>query len=148
MLTDKDRLAVLDLYGRYAHAFDHARADDCAELFTADATFTTRGRTPIAGRDALREFFTQASTRSPGARHFTSNIVLTSAGPDRLDGSAYVMVLRITDDSVRLASLGVYQDQFVRTDAGWLIQSRHFLPAIPDTLAGGVLVAAAPSVLS
>jgi SnoaL-like domain len=142
VLNDQDRLAVIELYGRYAHAFDHARARDCAELFTAEATFTTEGRTPITGRDALEEFFTEAATRSPGSRHFTSNIILDGAGPDRLYGSAYVLVLRVTDDSVLLASMGVYRDQFVRTDAGWLIQSRHFLPAIPSALAGAPLVSA------
>jgi uncharacterized protein (TIGR02246 family) len=144
MLTDTDRLAVTELHGRYAHAFDAARARECAELFTADAIFTTHGRSPINGRDALEEFFTQAATRSPGARHFVSNIVLEAVAPNRVDGSAYVVVLRITEDSVRLASLGVYRDEFVRTDGGWQIQSRHFLPAIPEALGGAVLAAAGP----
>lgn len=144
MLTDKDRLAVTEIYARYAHAFDDARAHDCAALFVADGTFASQGRTPITGHEALEAFFTQATTRSPGARHFTSNIILDAVGPDRVDGSAYVMVLRITDDSVRLSSLGVYRDEFVRTDRGWLIQSRHFAPAIPEALAGAVLVGASP----
>lgn len=148
MLTANDRLAVIELYGRYAHAFDHGRAHDCAELFAAEASFTTEGRTPITGRGALEEFFTEATTRSPGSRHFTSNIILDAAGPDRLDGSAYVVVLRVTADNVLLASLGTYRDQFVRSAGGWLIQSRHFLPAISPTLAGAALVSAQSEVPS
>lgn len=144
MLTDTDRLAVHELYGRYAQAFDDARAHECAELFTKNAIFMTQGRSPINGRDALEEFFAQAATRSPGARHFVSNIVLEGVGPDRVDGSAYVLVLRITHDSLRLASLGVYRDEFVRAGSGWQIQSRHFLPVIPEALAGAAL-ASAPS---
>lgn len=142
VLNETDRLVVTELYGRYAHAFDNARGHECAQLFTAEATFSTHGRSPINGRDALEEFFTQAATRSPGVRHFVSNIVLDVVGPDRIDGSAYVMVLRITDDSLRLASLGTYRDQFVRNDVGWLIQSRYFLPAIPEALSGAALVSA------
>jgi len=139
MLTETDHLAVTELYGRYAHAFDGARARECAELFSTDGTFTVHGRSPINGRAALEEFFVKAA-QSPGSQHFVSNIVLDVVGPDRVDGSAYVVVLRVNEDSVRLASVGSYRDEFVRANGNWLIRSRYFRPVLPEALAGAALV--------
>jgi hypothetical protein len=135
-------LAVTELYGRYSHAFDSGQAQACAELFTADATFTTYGRPPIIGRVALQEFFTHAAARSRGMRHFVSNIVLGPLPPDRVIGSAYVLALRVDGDTLRLASLGGYRDEFVCADGIWLIGSRYLTPAIPDVLSGAVVAQA------
>lgn len=134
-------MAVGELYGRYSHAFDSGEAQRCAELFTSDATFTTHGRAAIVGRPALVEFFATAAARSPGVRHFVSNVVLDGVAGDRVTGMAYVLVLRIDGDVLRLASIGTYRDEFVCDGGRWLISSRYFVPAIPDGLAGAVLTA-------
>lgn len=130
---------VAELYARYSHAFDSGQVQVCAELFTADATFTTHGRSAIVGRDALREFFAAACARSSGMRHLVSNIVLDEVTPDTVQGSAYVLALRADGDTLRLATMGNYADEFVREDGRWLFRSRYFTPAIPAELSGAPL---------
>jgi uncharacterized protein (TIGR02246 family) len=120
---------VVELYGRYSQAFDSGQAQVCAELFTPDAVFTNHGKPPVVGRAALQEFFGQAATRSVGVRHFVSNIVLDEVAPERVRGSAYVLLIRADSGGLQFVTMGTYADEFVYTDGRWLIGSRYFTPA-------------------
>jgi hypothetical protein len=120
---------VAELYGRYSQAFDSGQAQVCAELFTLDAVFTNHGKEPVVGRAALQEFFGQAAARSVGVRHFVSNIVLDEMAPDRVRGSAYVLLIRAEGGALQLVTMGTYADEFVYLEGRWLIRSRYFTPA-------------------
>lgn len=138
-LSTVDRLAIVELYGRYSQAFDGGQAHVCTDLFTADGVFSNKGRTEIVGGAALLEFFSAAAARSAGTRHVVSNIVLETLSPDRARGSAYVVVLRIDSAGLTLVTMGDYTDEFARVDGRWRIAKRLYAPAIPDGLAGVVL---------
>ncbi|MCU1482254.1 MAG: hypothetical protein JWQ19_3040 [Subtercola sp.] len=80
-----DRLDILDLYARQAHAIDSGRAADWAQCFTADGVFvsptynlTATGRTELT---AFAESSNSAAlARGDQLRHWLDAIVMTPTG--------------------------------------------------------------------
>lgn len=133
-LDAADRLEILDLYARYGFAFDAAEAEEWASLFAADGRFIRPGQPDLQGPEDLAALCRGRATSTPGIRHFTANVTIApSAGGAR--GRAYVIVLRMDDDgSVRLYTLGCYEDELVKLAQGWRFQSRTFLPWLAPEL--------------
>jgi hypothetical protein len=138
MLTVAHRLEIADLYGRYSHAFDDGHGDEVARLFTADGTFAREGAEPVVGQANLAAMANAAAGR--GMRHMVSNIVIEPA-PDGASGRAYALVLVVGSVELRLATFGRYDDEFVRTPAGWRFRARRFTPFVTKELAGAVVAA-------
>jgi len=127
-LTDQDRSEIRDLVARYAQALGSCAADDYANLFTSDGTFTSddfRGarhralygtRGTLRGRDELRElvrteeFCLEGKPSTAGARPAPS--VAIEPAPEGARGSA------------PLGNGGRYEDVYVKTAEGWRFKSR------------------------
>jgi uncharacterized protein (TIGR02246 family) len=135
-----DRVAITELYARYSTSFDTGDVPGCIELFTEDGTFTVTGREPVAGTAALAQFFAAAAQRSAGTHHIVSNILVEKMSTDRARGSARVLALRVDGETVRLAALGRYRDEFAKVDGRWLIHTRCVDSGVPDSLVGAVVV--------
>lgn len=132
-LAADDRLAILDLYGSYARRFDGGDAQGWAALFAPNGTFVIGDQAVIEGRDALAAFVRRQQERSPGVRHFVSNITLAPDSEGVL-GTAAVLVLRLVPTEVRILNVGGYEDLIVSTDAGWRFQRRTFIPWLSPEL--------------
>lgn len=137
-LSADDRLDIIELPGRYADALDRLQPEQLRSVFTSDAIWEA----PVDGRpgggfrlDGLAEIMTfmGRSDVHPGA-HLMTNIYIVAVGEDP-DGAGPL---------VNLASRGVfpvgpsdrknptavffgrYDDDVVRTEAGWRIRHRRY----------------------
>jgi non-heme chloroperoxidase len=127
-LTERDRTEIRGLVTRYAEALGGCAADDYANLFTEDGTFTSddfRGakhrqmygqKATLRGRDQLKElvrteeFCLDGKPRAAGSRPAPTVTIHASAEGAR--GSAPIG----TD--------GRYDDVYVKTAQGWRFKSR------------------------
>lgn len=138
-----DRLAIYELYARYAQATDLRDGTAYASCFTTDGwtdissfghvdELRERGMTFVDpdGKVRGRENLTAIATKAPGAelyRHFTLNALVTSLAGDRATGQAYFLVV---SPSGQIHQFGRYVDLIVRdTDGQWRFSERMDIAA-------------------
>lgn len=138
-----DRLAIYELYARYAQAADLPGGDEYADCFTADgwtdisfghtaASFRERGLDCLdeSGKVRGRANLTTIATKvrgQPVYRHLTVNAHVATYDGDRATGSAYFVV--ISPDG-RIHQFGRYEDVIVRDgDGQWRFAERIDLAA-------------------
>ena len=124
--------ACTDLVLDYAYYRDRADAQAVADLFTADALLRVLGQ-DFDGNAAIRSRIEQGRG-GPVFRHMMSTVRIFVEDEDHARGVSYVTVYSAPAGELPRplgAPLGVgeYHDQFVRTEAGWKIQRREFVPA-------------------
>jgi uncharacterized protein (TIGR02246 family) len=80
-LTAEDRLEIAELFARWSHAEDSGRAEDWADVFTADGTHVNSKGETAAGREALAENSRQrwAKPASRLAVHWLGDPVVEAA---------------------------------------------------------------------
>lgn len=139
-----DRLAIYELYARYAQAADLEDGKAYAACFTEDGwtdissfghtaeSFRERGldcldeEGKVRGRDGL----TKIAGKAPGMpifRHLTVNALVTSYAGERATGTAYFVVLSPRGG---IHQYGRYEDVIVRdTDGEWRFSERMDLAA-------------------
>jgi hypothetical protein len=128
-LDVESRLELLDLYARYTHAFDAGRAEDVATLFAGDGEFLRAGSGPVRGHVALAEMVRRAhGAQLTSRQHLVTSILLEADTARTARGTAYVTVLTVVSDTVRVAAHGRYLDTFSRDGERWRIQERLFVP--------------------
>lgn len=115
----------------YARCVDFRDYDAFIELFTEDGELDV-GRSLI-GRAAIAD----AMSRRPDelkSRHVLSNIFIDVIDADRARGISYLTLYRhigpesLTGKPIEFsgpAAVGHYEDQFVRTESGFLFQRRR-----------------------
>jgi hypothetical protein len=122
-----DRLDILDLFARYAHAVDLCDWEMLREVFSDDveANYTTvaqytQNHTPILHgiEDIIHYFNTVMPHIGPGLTHFMTNHLI------RLDGDE----ANITSHNhvLNLAQGGVYHTHAKRTPKGWRLDRLRF----------------------
>jgi hypothetical protein len=144
LLTDSDRLELLDLCARYYVSTDEADVDGFMDCWvdSDDIVFESAFGT-FKGRKAIRDFETAHVTggMAVGKRHVLSNVVL-KPGPE---GSAlvtsYLTVLEVRDRP-EIVATAIYRDsKAVKTKQGW-----KFLARSMDTDSGFAKWAAAKGI--
>lgn len=123
-----DDLAIRNLIARIAQVADTGGADEYAQCFTADGRWDMpgaprRGRADIQrGSQARRD----AGEIGPGSatRHMVNTIVVDIDG-DAARASSYFQFFDQTTTTPRLRLVGQYDDRFVRTGDGWLLDHRR-----------------------
>lgn len=129
-LTAADYVEIQQLVARYGYAVD-THADNgyaYADLFTPDGAF---GKTK--GREALAELAraTQKERGGPAfTRHFLTNVII-HATPEGARGSQYLMAIDVSEGGKPSSVVhgGRYEDEYVKTPAGWRFKSRQLYPA-------------------
>jgi hypothetical protein len=129
-LTAADYIEIQQLVARYSYAVD-THADNgysYADLFTTDGVF---GKTK--GREALAELAraTQKERAGPAfTRHFLTNVIIYPT-PQGARGSQYLMALDVSEGGKPSTVVhgGRYDDEYVKTPAGWRFKSRQLHPA-------------------
>jgi ketosteroid isomerase-like protein len=116
--TAEDRDEILQLLYRYNHAFDSRDAEGWADTFTDDAVFDAAGQV-MSGREELVAFASGVG----GRRHVVANPLVEVAG-DTATVRAYLFLFQGTT----LARTGSYEDELMRTPAGWRFAKRVFKP--------------------
>lgn len=131
-LTADDRLDILELPGRYAEALDTLQPEQLHDVFTDDAVWELIGGRglKLEGIDAIKEFMGRDDVH-PGA-HIMTNLFIDgvqegSDGPVVVLRSRGIYPVGPSDSKNPTAVFyGRYDDDVVRTEAGWRIRHRRY----------------------
>ena len=126
---------IMELVSKYFHMWDTKNAPGLADLFAEDGVWDRWGpgaqkpEVSIKGRDNFRDwtanrFRTALADRQ--TRHYQTNTVFLEMTDDfsRTQTVFVVMQVLAGDKSLRVATTGIYEDEFRRTPRGWQISRR------------------------
>jgi uncharacterized protein (TIGR02246 family) len=122
----EDRLAIADLFARYAEALDGGDVETVVDCFTADATLESPAIGTITGAAAIRAFaerFAARRERGIQFRHFITNVIAEIAD-DRAHATAYLLVMISRGGAHRSLPPGRYDCSLVKSDGQWRFQRR------------------------
>jgi ketosteroid isomerase-like protein len=124
-----DVIAIQKLYADYNHLVDAGEVDAWVALFTEDGVFDPGLLPTISGAAALAEFAAALPALIPGGRHHVSNLSISVDG-DTATARSYLMLWLTNADPSKtvLMSTGIYEDELVRTPAGWRLRRRVMHP--------------------
>jgi ketosteroid isomerase-like protein len=108
----EDRLALLDLWGRYCASLDRGDIDSHVQLFTEDAVYHVYGR-DVVGREKLRKMLSGA----PHGLHLGGPPVIELVD-DTCAHTMHNLYFVPVEDEPRRA---VYTGEMRKTAAGWQI---------------------------
>jgi 3-phenylpropionate/cinnamic acid dioxygenase small subunit len=112
-----DDAAVRNLLARYCVLLDQERIDEWVQLFTADATYEVYGR-PFTGHDGLRKMLRGA----PTGLHLGGPPAVDVVDDDHVTAQQNLLFVDSATGEQRSA---LYDDELVRTPAGWRIAHRR-----------------------
>src|SRR5579872_2354078 len=122
----EDRLAVEDLFVRYAAALDEGDVEGVVDCFTKDGWLDS----PIVGRHqgeaslrAFAERIAESKRRGAQFRHAVSNFRIDISG-DRGRGRCYLLDFATVAGKCELLSSGEYDCELEKVDGEWLFASR------------------------
>jgi ketosteroid isomerase-like protein len=121
-----DRLAIHDLFVRYASALDNGEVETAVGCFTDDAALESPAIGHIEGVAAIRAFARRfAAQREAGTqfRHIISNLAVSIEG-ERARATAYLLVLISRDGAHRSLPPGRYECDLVNQGGEWRFARR------------------------
>lgn len=124
--TIEDRLAINDLFTRYATALDGGDVEGILSCFTSDATLESPVIGALSGTAAIRAFaqrFSQLPGKGVQLRHVLTNLACKVHG-DTAHATCYLNNLISVNGEPRLAPPGRYDCDLVRAGDGWLFKRR------------------------
>ena len=136
LLEIQDRIAIRQLFDRYAHCADRRDATGQMALFTTDTVFEVfmdgKAAEPtfvIHGRAGLAPVFADLNQYA-ATTHFNGQSTVEVAG-DQASGESYCIAHHLTvkpdgQRTLMVASLR-YLDKFVKQDGSWLFAERKLL---------------------
>lgn len=116
-----DKLAIQELFARYAHAIDDLDPTAWVACFTADGIFQV-GTRAMQGAAALRGY-ADVHVREIRCRHMMSNFLYEVRG-DEAAGQCSMLATLATAGGYRIFAQGRYVDRLVRQDGMWRIAHR------------------------
>lgn len=127
MAYSTDDSEIRALITRAAHLADEGSIDDYHLVYASNATWTM-GASTQSGLNEIQESSRQrraAGTTGPGAktRHIVTPLHVTVDG-DSATAVSYLLFLTGTDSAPTIKKFAIYDDEFVRTNAGWRILGR------------------------
>jgi hypothetical protein len=134
----EDRLAIMDLNARYGDAFDNGRSDEFARMYTPDGQLVLQGATTatLSGYDQLKGL----SQAIPyGTFHSFVDPHIEVQGDEATQRIDLIMTSRSAGHepgSIAFIATGTYDDELVRTPAGWRFKKRVFTADTPLPLPG------------
>ncbi|HLG86858.1 MAG TPA: nuclear transport factor 2 family protein [Alphaproteobacteria bacterium] len=137
-LSYQDRVAIKELLYRYCYYIDNRIGDAWASTFTPDGKLEFPGTT-VQGHDQLVAFGSRPVVDKL-RNHFVGDILLVQTAPGRVhERSMVITSLRDPkgDAPATFEGIGVYDDQIIKTPAGWRFLSRRAgwtMPVSPDFL--------------
>jgi hypothetical protein len=111
--SPEDHVAISDLLARYCLALDVHDVEEWVGLFTPDAVYEVYGRS-FEGHEGLRRM----ATAAPGGLHLGGPPVIEVLDVDHARTNRNLLFVERGVGEPRCA---VYDDELVRTPAGWRI---------------------------
>lgn len=136
-MTDAaDRRQIADVQVRYATGIDMRDWPLFRTVFTDDCELDYGEIGVWRGVDAVTEFMESTHALAGHTLHRITNQVATVDG-DAATARAYVDALIMAkDNSSGVNAAGYYDDEFVRTDAGWRLARRRFIAVLVRAVDG------------
>jgi len=123
-----DRLAINDLFVRYATALDNGEVETVVGCFTGDATLESPVIGVIGGTEAIRTFAARFAAQRAGGRQFRHLVcnIAAEIGPtgDFASATAYLLVLISEAGRHRTLPPGRYECQLRKQDGDWRFSRR------------------------
>ncbi len=124
----QDRLAIHDLFIRYATALDDGEVETVVGCFTANATLESPAIGAITGTDSIRAFAERFAAQRAGGiqfRHMITNLVAEiEPGGDRAQATTYLLVMISKDGKSRSLPPGRYACDLVKEGGVWRFSRR------------------------
>jgi uncharacterized protein (TIGR02246 family) len=134
-----DEMEIRTLVARYADAVCRRDAQAWAATWAEDCLWDLGGGRVTHGRQQGLDLWMAALAKYPWVAQLpTGGIVQVSE--DRAVGTWYVLELNHLPDGAGALHLGHYQDEYVRTEHGWLFAARRFHLIYRGGLDPGVVV--------
>jgi hypothetical protein len=124
-LAADDRIAIQELFARYAIAYDERRMDVLRECFTDDGVYQVQMGPRVLARfegadQAVAGMSSVMREQGPAQRrHLMTNLVLRPAGDGVVSAVAYAAVIVMTDDGPTLGAAAVYGATVARIAGAW-----------------------------
>lgn len=125
----EDRLAINDLFVRYATALDAGDVDTIVSCFAEDGALES----PVVGlyksHDGIHEFATRfAKLRASGTqlRHVLSNLAIRLDG-DQAHATCYLLTIQTHDGKSVMRPPGRYECELVKVHGMWVFKYRLVL---------------------
>ncbi|NEW27105.1 nuclear transport factor 2 family protein [Nocardia cyriacigeorgica] len=122
---------ILELIAYSAWLYDTKQADELADLYAEDGSFTTivqGGKQqfgPTVGREALRErFVDRFAVRSEPLRHVVTNTWFREESDDRVVAVSNLTLYVVEENGPRVQATGFYIDTFVKIGTDWRYASK------------------------
>ncbi len=126
-ISVEDRLDIIELPARYAEALDTLQPEQLRDVFTEDAVWEiVGGRVRLVGLAEIMEFMGRPDVH-PGA-HLMTNVYIAGVdeGVVHLKSRGVYPVGPSDPRNPTTVFYGRYDDEVVRTDAGWRIRHRRY----------------------
>ena len=122
------RLAIKELFARYAHTVDGYDAHGWVNCFTPDGTFQVAAADGpgvcFAGHDALTDFVEAHIERLPGTRHVMTNHIIDFNSNGSADHLCTLSGTLSRPENVYVFANGYYRSQVVIHNGHWKIKHR------------------------
>ncbi|HUB13109.1 MAG TPA: nuclear transport factor 2 family protein [Acetobacteraceae bacterium] len=125
----EDRLAINDLFVRYATALDAGDVETIVGCFAEDGALESPIVGVYKGHDGIREFgsrFAKLRERGTQLRHVLSNLAVKLDG-DRAHATCYLVTIMTRDGKSTLRPPGRYECELVKASGKWVFQYRLVL---------------------
>jgi uncharacterized protein (TIGR02246 family) len=123
-----DRLAIQELFVRYATALDDGEVETVVGCFAPNAALESPAIGRIEGTDAIRAFAGRfAAQRAAGTqfRHLITNLAIDIAPEgDRAGATAYLLVMISKGGQHRSLPPGRYDCELIKQDGAWRFTRR------------------------
>lgn len=137
MTDPQDRLDITDVLVRYATGIDRRDWPLFRTVFTDDCHLDYGDIGQWTGVDAVTDFMEQAHAMAGHTLHRLSNHAIAVDG-DNATARTYIDGLIMAPDNASgVNAVGFYDDELVRTAAGWRIARRRFTTVRVTTVGGG-----------
>ena len=134
----EDRLAINDLFVRYATALDAGDVETIVSCFAEDGALESPLVGVYKGHDGIRAFATRfARLRDGGTqlRHVLSNLAVKLDG-DRAHATCYLLTVLTRDGKSTLRPPGRYECELARVQGRWVFHYRLVLEDAKAPLEG------------
>lgn len=134
---ETDRRDISDLQVRYATGIDSRDWSLFRTVFTEDCELDYGDIGVWSGVDAVVDFMVAAHDMAGHTLHRITNQTAAVNG-DSATARAYVDALIMSQDNASgVNAAGFYDDDLIRTDAGWRIARRRFTTVLVRTVSAG-----------
>jgi uncharacterized protein (TIGR02246 family) len=120
----EDEIAIRDLVARYADAVNRSDGNDWGATWAEDGLWSLMGM-ESQGRENIVQFWLGAMAGFKFAIHMNGSGALNIAG-DSATGRWYLTEYTCDLEGNAATILGVYDDQYIKTDGSWLFKERLY----------------------